>query len=173
MSLEDLIQRYVALWNEPDPDRRRAAIRELWTAEAVHVLQPPADLRATAAAIGFDRPVLEARGHEALERRVARAHDEFVAPGTFTFRYRGDGERLHNVVKFRWEMVSTAGHDAAAGSIGRDDNACAGPTAADVAGPTAADVAGPTAANVAGIGLEVLLLAPDGRIAADYQFIEG
>jgi hypothetical protein len=167
MSLENLIQRYVALWNEPDPDRRRAAIRELWTAEAVHVLQPPADLRATAAAIGFDRPILEARGHEALERRVTRAHEEFVAPGTFTFRYHGDGERLHDVVKFRWEMVSTAGREAAAGTIGRGDNARGDFAGGDFA---AGDIAG---GEVAGIGLEVLLLAPDGRIAADYQFIEG
>ncbi|MEU7869240.1 hypothetical protein [Dactylosporangium sp. NPDC049140] len=132
----DIIDRYVALWNEPDPNRRREAVRELWARDAVHVLQPPAELRAVAAGLGFDRPVLEARGHEALERRVTRAYEEFVAPGAFAFRARGDGERLRDVVKFRWEMVPTAGGD------------------------------------VAGVGLEVLLLDPDGRIAADYQFIE-
>jgi hypothetical protein len=30
-----------------------------------------------------------------------------------------------------------------------------------------------TAGEVAGVGLEFVVLAPDGRIQADYQFIEG
>jgi hypothetical protein len=28
--LQRLVDRYVALWNEPDPDARRKMIRELW-----------------------------------------------------------------------------------------------------------------------------------------------
>lgn len=135
--LRSLTDRYVAVWNEPDPERRRAAVRELWSPDARHVLQPPEEIRRVAAGLGFDRTVLEARGHDALEVRVARAYDEFVASGGYLFRSRGDADRLHDVVKFHWEMVSRAGGD------------------------------------VAGVGLEILLLGPDGRIAGDYQFIEG
>jgi hypothetical protein len=135
--LKNLTDRYVAVWSEPDRERRRVAVRELWSADGVHVLQPPQEMRQAAEGLGFDRLVLEARGHDELEVRVTRAYEEFIAPGAFLFRSRGDAERLHDVVKFRWEMVSRAGGD------------------------------------VAGVGLEILVLDADGRIAGDYQFIEG
>jgi hypothetical protein len=111
--LKNLTDRYVAVWSEPDAERRRAAVRELWSADAVHILQPPQEMRQAAAGLGFSGLVLEARGHKALEERVTRAYEEFVAPGTFEFRSCGDAERLNDVVKFRWQMVSRAGDDVA------------------------------------------------------------
>lgn len=116
IDLKNLPDRYVAVWSEPDAERRRAAIRGLWSADAVHVLQPPQEMRQAAEGLGFDRLVLEARGHDALELRVTRAYEKFVAPGTFVFRSRGDADRLHDVVKFSWEMVPRSGGDVA--SIG-------------------------------------------------------
>ena len=113
IDLNALTERYVAVWNEPDKECRHAAVRKLWAADAVHVLQPPQEMRQAAERLGFDRLFLQARGHDALELRVTRAYEEFVAPGTFVFRSRGDADRLHNVVKFRWEMVPCAGGDAA------------------------------------------------------------
>ncbi|GAA1637154.1 hypothetical protein ACFQY4_18985 [Catellatospora bangladeshensis] len=113
IDLKSFTDRYVAVWSEPDAERRRAAVRELWSADAVHVLQPPQEMRQAAEGLGFDRLVLEARGHDALEVRVTRAYEEFVAPGTFVFRSRGDVDRLHDVVKFRWEMAPRAGGDVA------------------------------------------------------------
>ncbi|GAA0247349.1 hypothetical protein [Cryptosporangium japonicum] len=103
-----LADRYAAVWNEPDADRRRARIAELWAPDGVHVLQPPEELRKAAAELGFDRSTLEARGAESLEFRIRRAYDSFVAPGAYRFRARPDAERLADVVKFHWEMV---GHD--------------------------------------------------------------
>jgi hypothetical protein len=44
---------------------------------------------------------------------VTRAYEQFVAPGTFVFRSRGDADRLHDVVKFHGEMVPRAGGDMA------------------------------------------------------------
>ena len=113
IDLKSFTDRYVAVWSEPDAERRRAAVRELWSADAVHVLQPPQEMRQAAEGLGFDRLVLEARGHDSLEVRVTRAYEEFVAPGTFVFRSCGDVDRLHDVVKFRWEMVPRAGGDVA------------------------------------------------------------
>lgn len=113
IALKNLTCRYVAVWNEPDAERRRAAVRELWSADAVHVLQPPREMRQAAEGLGFDRLALEARGHDELELRVTRAYEEFVAPGTFVFRSRGDASRLRDVVKFRWEMLPRSGGDVA------------------------------------------------------------
>ncbi|MFJ2581517.1 hypothetical protein [Kitasatospora aureofaciens] len=114
---QQLADRYAALWTEADPGRRRKAIEELWGEDAVHVLHPPVEIREVAARVGFDESTLEARGYHALEVRVSRAHEEFVAPGEFTFRARQDAVRLKNVVKFTWEMVPTSGGEPVGGGL--------------------------------------------------------
>jgi hypothetical protein len=103
----NLAERYVALWNEPDVDHRRAMIRELWAAGGEHVLDPPEELRQAAHSLGFESPALASRGYTALETRVARAYEEFVAPGEYVFRPRSNAAGLRNLVKFNWEMIST------------------------------------------------------------------
>jgi hypothetical protein len=105
---KELADRYVAVWKEPDATRRRNAIRELWTEDGVHLLQPPQEIRQPAATLGMT-PTLEARGHDALQVRVTRAYEEFIAPGEFIFRSRDNAARLHDVVKFNWEMVPSGG----------------------------------------------------------------
>lgn len=135
--MEDVNQlagRYVAVWNQPDPARRRAAIAEVWTDDAVHLLEPPVEAREAAAGLAIN-PVFAARGHAELLRRVTRAYEEWVAPGQFTFRARADAARVADLVKFHWEMVTPDG-------------------------------------EVAAVGLEIVLLAADGRIRLDYQLIE-
>ncbi|MEU4537976.1 hypothetical protein AB0G15_24285 [Streptosporangium sp. NPDC023825] len=112
IDIKELVGRYVAVWNEPDAELRRKAVAELWTEDGVQILQPPQEIRETAAALGLT-PVLEARGHEALEVRVARSYEEFIAPGEFFFRMRDNVDRLADVVKFNWEMVPTGGGEPA------------------------------------------------------------
>jgi hypothetical protein len=102
----ELSDRYVALWNEGDPDRRRAMVAELWAPDGEHVLVPPQEARDLAAGMKM-ASVFEARGHRELEVRVTDAYERFVASGEYGFRRRDDAERLRDVVKFRWEMVST------------------------------------------------------------------
>jgi hypothetical protein len=110
----DLVERYVAVWNEPDAEARRAAIEHLWADDGAHILQPPQEIRDTAASIGFVSPTLEARGHAELEIRVTRAHEEFVAPGEYVFRGRGDAVQLGDAVRFGWEMVPVGQQQPAA-----------------------------------------------------------
>jgi hypothetical protein len=102
------------MWNEEDPDARNAAVRELWADDGAQVLQPPEEMLSEARRIGFINPVLEARGHDALEARVTRAYEEFVGSGEFRFRPRGGAAQIGDVVKFGWEMVPAAGGDVAA-----------------------------------------------------------
>lgn len=113
----ELAARYVAVWVEPDATRRRAAIHDLWAKDGVHLLQPPREIQDAGAALGLVA-TLEARGHEALERRVRQAYEAFVAPGVQTFRLRDAPARLGDVVTLTWEMVPTHGGEATA--IGLD-----------------------------------------------------
>ena len=113
----EIVERYVELWNEPDAERRRAAIRELWTDDCAHILQAPQDIRDRAATVGFYFATLQTHGHDALEARVARAYEEFVAPGQYVFRLVGEAVRVGDAVKFRWEMVTADGVAPAGGGL--------------------------------------------------------
>ena len=107
---EQLADRYLALWNEADPERRRRMIAELWTEDGRHFLQPPQEIRAIAAQPGIGlTAILEARGYEEIEARVASAYEHWVGSEGLSFRGRDDAERLGDVVKFHWEAVSPDG----------------------------------------------------------------
>lgn len=109
----ELADRYVAVWNEPDADTRRRAVEDLWAEDGLHLLEPPEEIVKQAEEIGITA-TLEARGHDALVRRVTRAYDEFVAPGQFVFRRRGDVAALRDMVKLRWAMVPAGGGEVLA-----------------------------------------------------------
>ena len=115
---EQLAGRYLALWNEPDADRRRRMIAELWTEDGRHLLQPPQEIRAIAAQPGIGLPaILEARGYEEIEARVASSYEHWIGSEGLSFRGRDDAERLGDVVKFHWEAVSP---DGAVTGVGLD-----------------------------------------------------
>jgi hypothetical protein len=117
-SAAELAEKYLALWNEPDPDRRRQMIAELWTEDGRHILQPPQEIRAIAARPGLAMTaVLEARGYEEIEARAASAYEHWVGSEGLSFRGRDDAERLGDVVKFHWEAVSKDGELVAVGLI--------------------------------------------------------
>jgi hypothetical protein len=111
---KELVDRYVAIWNEPDDERRRQGVAELWSEDAVHILQPPEQVREAAAELEVTS-TFQARGHAELEARVAHAYTEFIASGRNTFRAQDHGTRLGDVVKFRWEMVTDGGEVAGVG----------------------------------------------------------
>lgn len=126
--------RYVAIWNEADPERRRERVADLWSEDALHLLQPPQEAYESAQGLQL-APLFQARGHDELGGRVTSAYEQFVATGQMSFRPQDDASRIGDAVKFRWEGVSPSG-------------------------------------EVLAVGLELVLLAPDGRIQTDYQFIE-
>jgi hypothetical protein len=77
------------------------------------MLVPPQEVRQAAAGMRMSA-VFEVRGHRELEIPVTDAHERFIAAGEFRFRRRDDAERLRDVVKFRWELVSTGDGSVAA-----------------------------------------------------------
>ena len=129
-----LAERYTAVWMEPDADERRRLIADLWSEDAIHVLQPTQEVYAAADERAVN-PTWQVRGHDELEARVTKAYDDFVGSGQMSFRARDGARRLGDVVTWRWEGVSPEG-------------------------------------EVLGAGLEFVILAADGRIATDYQFVE-
>jgi hypothetical protein len=119
MDVQHLVDRYVALWNEPDPDRRRTELVALFTPDGLHYAKSHT-----------------CEGYCALEDRVTRSYDRSIAPGINVFRHAGNVETHHNVARFNWHMLRKAD------------------------------------AHIVAVGFEFLVLAEDGRIAADYQFID-
>jgi hypothetical protein len=115
-SAAELAGKYMALWNEPDADRRRRMIAELWTEDGRHFLQPPQEIRAIAAQPGIAMTaILEARGYEEIEARAASAYEHWVGSEGLSFRGRDDAERLGDVVTFHWEAVAKDGEVFGAG----------------------------------------------------------
>ena len=90
--LDDFITRYVGMWHERDPRRRRDIVRELWAEDAENITS---------------RHV--ARGSAEITERVARAHEEWVASKGFVFRPVGDADTHNNLVKLFWEMLPRDG----------------------------------------------------------------
>ncbi|WP_278263721.1 hypothetical protein [Nocardia sp. AG03] len=109
-TLSHLTERYVAVWNEADPDARRKRIAELWAEDGAQVLtDPPQEIRAAAAGLAFPIPPLQVRGHRELDARVTRAYEMFVAPGEYVFQARATATRLAaNLIGLGWAMVATA-----------------------------------------------------------------
>lgn len=109
-NINELADRYLAQWNESDPALRHKLIHKLWAEDGAQILvDPPEDLRNAASNLNFPIPVLEVRGHHALERRVDRAYEMFIATG-HRFVQRGEAKPLlKNVIAFTWSMVTDDG----------------------------------------------------------------
>ena len=96
-NINGLVESYVALWNEGNAARRREGIAALWTEDGVH----------------FSRTIA-AQGHALIEARIAKAYNEFVGSGRFSFVWAGNVDSHHQGVRLTWHMVSTIDHRIAA-----------------------------------------------------------
>src|ERR671934_1337162 len=115
-SAAELAEKYVALWNQPDADRRRRMIAKLWTEHGRHILQPQQEIRAIAAQPGIAlTAILKAHGYEEIEARAASVYEHWVGAEGLSFRARDDADRLGDVVKLHWEAVAKDGSVFAVG----------------------------------------------------------
>jgi len=90
--LNDFVERYIAVWNEPDSERRRERIAALWTPGGASLQR-----------------VLEPRGHAAIEARVAASYDKWVHGRGHVFRRAGQAIGHHDAVMCNWQMVAADG----------------------------------------------------------------
>ena len=82
--LAELVDRYIATWNEKDSARRKAAINELWAEDASYI-----------------DPMVAAEGRDAIDATIAAVQEQFP---DFTFRLAGNPDAHHNLVRFTWEL---------------------------------------------------------------------
>ena len=99
--IASFVDRYVNLWNEPDPERRRETISALWQPDARHLAR-----------------TLEAVGYDGIETRVANAYAKWVKEKGNIFRLRDGVDGHHDTIKLRWEMLPARGGEVI--SIGFD-----------------------------------------------------
>ncbi|MFG3556779.1 nuclear transport factor 2 family protein [Micromonospora sp. NPDC047557] len=83
-SFDALAERYIAIWNETDPARRRTQIADVWAPDARYV-----------------DPLTVAEGREAIDATIAAVQGQF--PG-MTFRLAGPVDGHHDQIRFTWEL---------------------------------------------------------------------
>src|SRR5262245_66519304 len=89
MNVMDLVNQYVAVWNEPNADERRKRIRSVWAPDGTTCYR-----------------LLDARGSEAIEARVTGSWDKWLREGKSIFQSKQDVACHHEVVRLTVEMVT-------------------------------------------------------------------
>jgi hypothetical protein len=93
--LQELVDRYIATWNETDPAKRRDLIGRTWTAEGQYL-----------------DPLLAGEGHDGIDAMIQAVQTQF--PGTF-FRRTSEIDAHHDRVRFSWELGPEGGDPVAGG----------------------------------------------------------
>ncbi|MDB5804885.1 MAG: hypothetical protein JWN73_2207 [Betaproteobacteria bacterium] len=94
-NLTELIDRYIEVWNETDPTRRRALIARTWTADATYL-----------------DPLLQGEGHEGINAMVQAVQERY--PGN-RFRRTSEVDVHHDRVRFGWTLGPDGGPPLAQG----------------------------------------------------------
>jgi hypothetical protein len=92
-----LIDNYIAIWNEADPDRRRELIAQTWTEDATYV-----------------DPMMTGAARDGIDAMIAGAQQQF--PG-HRFVLAGAPDAHHDRVRFTWHLEPEAGGDTVAVGI--------------------------------------------------------
>jgi hypothetical protein len=87
-----IVARYLAVWNEPDPAARRAAIEKIWLPDATEFVHE-----------------VQHHGYAGLEARVDGPYQAFVASGKYSVEGAGDVTRHDDVVMFTAQLVTPEG----------------------------------------------------------------
>jgi hypothetical protein len=102
--MHDLVENYLACWNETDPVARRALIAKTWADDA-----------------GYVDPLVDAAGHDAIDATMGAAQAQF--PG-LTFSLIGTVDTHHTVARFSWGLGPDGGEPMVVGfdvAIAGDD----------------------------------------------------
>jgi hypothetical protein len=90
-----IVARYAAVWNEPSPESRRAAIATLWAADGAEFVEG-----------------VQFRGPEELDARIAQAYQEFVASGRYAVTVADDVTRHDDIITCTIQLTTPSGEVA-------------------------------------------------------------
>ncbi|MET8246658.1 hypothetical protein ABZV31_20915 [Streptomyces sp. NPDC005202] len=144
---QDLIEHYIGVWNEPDTEIRCKTVHGLWAEDGLHVLRPPPEMPAPRRCTPpemHDRAVGLGFTTAVLE---ARGHDELHARVTRAYEeFVAPGTYVFRIREPAQQLrdVITFRWE----SFHREEN------------------------RATGGGREFLVLAEDGRIRLDHQFVD-
>jgi hypothetical protein len=95
-TLTDLIDRYIATWNETDGGRRRDLIAATWTDGGSYL-----------------DPLLQGEGRDGIDAMIVGVQERF--PG-HRFRRTGEVESHHDRVRFTWALAPEQGEPVVSGT---------------------------------------------------------
>jgi SnoaL-like domain len=84
-----VVDAYIAMWNERDPDARRAIVADAWSVDATYL-----------------DPIMSGDGPDGIDAMVAGAQAQF--PG-HRFELVAGPDHHHDRVRFAWRMVGEDG----------------------------------------------------------------
>ncbi len=90
-----LVDAYIAIWNETDSGARQALIARTWTEDGSYV-----------------DPLMEGDGHTGIDVMTAGAQAQFSG---LQFRRTSEIDAHHNVARFTWELGPADGPGVAGG----------------------------------------------------------
>lgn len=99
MDISELVESYVAAWNEPDPDARRRRIRSVWVPDGTTCYR-----------------LLESRGYDEIETRITASWDKWLREGNRNFRARSVVSH-HQAAKLDFVMVRLPGGEVEANGL--------------------------------------------------------
>ena len=82
--MQEIIERYIAAWNETDPSRRRELVDALWAADG-----------------SYTDPLADAHGPAEIDGLIGAVQQQF--PG-FVFTLGGAVDTHHNQARFTWHL---------------------------------------------------------------------
>ena len=100
MNAEPIVDRYLAVWSEPDAEIRRSAIAGLWAQDGVEFVEGA-----------------QFRGREELAVRIAEAYEAFVGSGRYTVTSAGDASRHDDIATFTIQLATGGGEVAWAARV--------------------------------------------------------
>lgn len=100
INIDDVADRYLTVWSETDPERRRRAVADLWAEDGVEFVETRLF-----------------RGHVELDARITEAYDAFVGSNKFTIRSANDVFGHHDAVTFTVQLATDDGEVAWAARV--------------------------------------------------------
>jgi hypothetical protein len=93
--VDTLIDGYIAMWNEPEPERRRALVARTWTDDARYL-----------------DPLMAGDGQDGIDAMIAGVQEQFP---NHRFELASGPDAHHDRVRFSWHLVADGGAPVATG----------------------------------------------------------